>query len=291
MIAVRDLTYSYPRTTAPTLKGLNFDVQPGEIFGFLGPSGAGKSTTQKILIGLLKGYTGSITMMGKELRDWQADYYEHVGVGFELPNHYQKLTALENLSYFRSLYQGNTEEPQALLDMVGLNDDGNTLVGQFSKGMQVRLNFVRALLHKPRLVYLDEPTSGLDPVNAHRIKAIIRQKQAEGVTFFLTTHNMTTADELCNRVAFIIDGEIKLIDSPRELKLRHGERKVRVEYHLHGQDGSQTRQTESSEFALEGLGRNESFLDLLRSYAIETIHTQETSLENIFIQATGRSLQ
>lgn len=284
MIHVSDLQFTYSGTTAPVIKGLNFDIQAGEIFGFLGPSGAGKSTTQKILIGLLKGYQGQIRMMGKELRDWSSDYYEHIGVGFELPNHYMKLTALENLHYFRSLYRDETEDPQQLLEMVGLGADGHTRVGQFSKGMQMRLNFVRALLNKPDLLYLDEPTSGLDPVNARRIKDMILRQKELGRTIFLTTHNMATADELCDRVAFIIDGEIKLIDSPRTLKLAHGERKVRVEYHVNGH-------TEGRDFGLDGLGNNEEFIDLLRSYEVQTIHTQETTLENIFIQETGRSLQ
>lgn len=284
MIEVQDLSYTYPRASEPAVRGLQFAIQPGEIFGFLGPSGAGKSTTQKILIGLLKGYQGQITLLGKELRTWGPDYYEQIGVSFELPNHYQKLTALENLNYFRSLYSGPTHEPQTLLDMVGLNDAGNTPVGQFSKGMQMRLNFVRALLHRPRLVYLDEPTSGLDPVNARRIKEIIREQQAAGTTFFLTTHDMTTADELCDRVAFIIDGQIKLIDAPRALKLRYGERKVRIEYHLNSH-------VETQDFALDGLGSNDDFLRLLRQHEVQTIHTQETTLEQIFIQATGRRLQ
>ncbi|NJP04680.1 MAG: ABC transporter ATP-binding protein [Chloroflexaceae bacterium] len=284
MITVHNLTYTYQKATQPAVKGIDFTVEPGEIFGFLGPSGAGKSTTQKILIGLLKHYQGSIRVMDRELNQWQSDYYEHIGVSFELPNHYLKLTALENLHYFRSLYRGPSEDPQALLALVGLEQDGHTPVGQFSKGMQMRLNVVRALMHRPRLVFLDEPTSGLDPVNAQRIKELIRQQQANGTTFFLTTHNMHTADELCDRVAFLVDGTIKLIDSPRTLKLQHGKRSVQVEYLSNGQ-------RECCEFALDGLGQDHAFFELLQQYPVETIHTQETTLEQIFIQATGRSLQ
>lgn len=108
MISVKDLRFTYPKANKETLHGLNFEIADKEIFGFLGPSGAGKSTTQKIIIGLLKGYDGSITVLGKEIRDWGQDYYEHIGVSFELPNHYLKLTALENLNYFRSLYSRDT---------------------------------------------------------------------------------------------------------------------------------------------------------------------------------------
>lgn len=283
MIDVENLTFSYSGSDKRAVNSISFSIEEGEIFGFLGPSGAGKSTTQKILIGLLKNYEGLITILGKDLKSWGASYYEHIGVSFELPNHYQKLTALENLEFFRSLYSGMTENPKKLLEMVGLGDDANTKVSQFSKGMQMRLNFARALLNCPELIFLDEPTTGLDPVNARKIKDIIRDRKQQGCTIFLTTHNMTVADELCDRVAFIVDGSIPLIDSPRTLKIQKGERRVRVEY--------QTNQhTEQSEFSLEGLGDNEEFLTLLRNQPIETIHTQEATLENIFIQVTGRSL-
>jgi fluoroquinolone transport system ATP-binding protein len=284
MIDVQNLTFTYQHGKHQTLKGLNFQVGEGEIFGFLGPSGAGKSTTQKILIGLLKGYQGNATVMGKAVQAWKSDYYEHIGVGFELPNHYLKLTALENLNYFRSLYTTETEAPHTLLDMVGLSEDGNTRVAKFSKGMKMRLNFVRALLHRPALIFLDEPTAGLDPVNARLIKEIILQQKAAGKTIFLTTHDMTTADQLCDRVAFIVDGAIKLIDAPRALKIRYGERKVRVEYSLNSH-------VEHQDFPLEYLGSNEQFLQVLRQNTIQTIHTRETTLESIFIQITGRSLQ
>ncbi len=284
MINVQNLSFTYPGGKSQAVKGLNFDIRPGEIFGFLGPSGAGKSTTQKILIGLLKGYAGQVTVMGRELHTWGQDYYEQIGVGFELPNHYLKLTALENLNYFRSLYSGETEDPKALLEMVGLGDDAATPVAQFSKGMKMRLNFVRALLHKPKLLFLDEPTAGLDPVNGKILKDIIRQKQIEGVTVFLTTHDMSVADELSDRVAFIVDGEIKALDTPKALKLKYGRRNVQVEY-LNGGDGLQSR-----EFPLDGLASDTEFLRVLRDYRVETIHTQETTLENIFIQVTGREL-
>jgi fluoroquinolone transport system ATP-binding protein len=170
-----------------------------------------------------------------------------------------------------------------LLEQVGLENDANTLVGQYSKGMKIRLNVARALLHDPELLFLDEPTSGMDPVNARRIKELIQAQKEAGKTIFLTSHNMAVAEELCDRVAFIVDGKITVIDTPRELKLRHGSRSVRVEYAYNG--GSQ-----SMEFPLEGLGGNPAFVKLLSTSHIETIHTQEASLEDIFIRVTGRSL-
>ncbi len=284
MITVSNLTYTYPGSDKAAVQGVDFRIEKGEIFGFLGPSGAGKSTTQKILIKLLRGYAGDISVFDKPLNSWNDSYYERVGVAFELPNHYRKLTGLENLNLFRSFYSGPTLDPMALMELVGLGEDANLRVGNYSKGMQMRLNFVRALLHQPELLFLDEPTTGLDPVNGRNIRQIIREQKEAGRTVFLTTHDMYVADDLCDRVAFIVDGKIALIDSPRNLKLRYGKRTVRVEYHA---DGGPLQQ---AEFPIDGLGDNADFAALLRREKIETIHTQEATLEDIFVETTGRRL-
>ncbi len=283
MIDVRDLEFSYPATTAPTVSGLNFEVNRGEIFGFLGPSGAGKSTTQKVLTGLLRDYRGRVIVLGRDLRDWKSDFYENVGVSFEVPNLYQKLSALENLRYFAGLFAEPNEKPEALLERVGLENEASLRVSQFSKGMKVRLGFVRALLNRPKLLFLDEPTAGLDPVNAQNIKEIIRSVRDAGATVFLTTHDMMVADQLCDRVAFIVDGELRCIDAPRALKLEHGRREVRVEYRT-------TDGLESVDYPLAGIGDNAEFAQRLKSSDIETLHTQETTLEQVFIDVTGRRL-
>jgi len=285
MIRVQDLKFTYPKATEETLHGIDFSIEKGEIFGFLGPSGAGKSTTQKILIGLLEGYEGVGEVMGKEIRDWGQEVYEQVGVSFELPNHYLKLTARENLEYFRSLYSGDTVGALEVLEWVGLEADADKRVSGFSKGMKIRLNVARSLIHKPKLLFLDEPTSGLDPVNARRIKDLVLRLREEGTTVFVTTHNMWVADELCDRVAFVTAGEISACDSPEALKKKYGKREVMVE--VVGDGG----ELESSTFALDGLGENEVFRAILEGgKRIETIHTQETTLENIFIQVTGQEL-
>lgn len=286
MITVRDLTFTYPGASEETLHGLHFEIAEGEIFGFLGPSGAGKSTTQKILIGLLKEYGGTIEVMGRDVSGWGQDYYQHIGVSFELPNHYLKLTALENLQYFRSLYAGETRDPMEVLAWVGLDADANKKVADFSKGMKVRLNVARSLIHHPTVLFLDEPTSGLDPVNARKIKDLVLDLRKQGTTVFVTTHNMMVADELCDRVAFITAGNISVIDAPTTLKKQYGKRNVRVEY-VNG-----TEELAQQEFPLDGLGDNAAFLALLQSgHRIETIHTQETTLENIFIEVTGEALR
>ena len=283
MIDVKRLAFTYPGAKQPAVRGLDFAVEVGEIFGFLGPNGAGKSTTQKVLTGLLRDYRGTVSVLGRDLRDWGSNLYEHVGVGFELPVHFSRLTARENLRYFASLYEGETEELDQLLDKVDLLDQADKLVQRFSKGMRVRLSFARAILCRPRLLFLDEPTTGLDPLSARRVKDLILEQRDRGTTVFLTTHDMTTADEICDRVAFLIDGGIALIDAPRALKVRYGERRVRVEFGAHGA-------LEERDFPLEDLADNAAFLEVLRAPSLQTIHTQETSLENIFIRVTGREL-
>lgn len=283
MIDVQELRFSYPGQAEETLKGLSFRIGRGEIFGFLGPSGAGKSTTQKILIGILKGYQGEVRALGEELRTVRGDFFEEIGVAFEFPNFYGKFTALENLNFFASLYKGETEDPLALLERVGLLESAHVRVADFSKGMKMRLNFVRAFLHRPQLIFLDEPTSGLDPVNSKIIKDFMLEQKAEGKTIVLNTHNMNAAAELCDRVAFLVDGEIKLIDSPRELMVGRSQKIVRLEYREAGAICS-------SEFALSGVGENREFFRLLQEKEVLTLHTQEASLEDIFLEVTGKRL-
>jgi fluoroquinolone transport system ATP-binding protein len=283
MIDVKNLNYTYEKMSTPAIQDLTFTVQPGEIFGFLGPSGAGKSTTQKVLIGLLREYQGEIAVFGRDLAGWGSDYYEQVGVSFELPNHYLKLTAKENLAYFSALYSGPVESPEQLLEMVGLEKDGELLVSQYSKGMKNRLSVARALLHRPSLLFLDEPTAGLDPVNARRIRDLILAQKTAGKTVFLTTHDMAVAESLCDRVAFIVDGEIKLIGRPQDLKLQYGRPLVRVQYENGAGSSHQ-------DFPLEKLGENETFIELLRRQPVQTMHTQEATLDDIFVEVTGRQL-
>jgi fluoroquinolone transport system ATP-binding protein len=284
MIEARDLRFTYRKSNVVALRGLDFAVARGEIFGFLGPSGAGKSTTQKILVGLLEGYTGQALVRGKEVADWGADDFERIGVSFETPNHFSKLTGLENLRYFAALYRATRRSPAALLEAVDLQEDGDKPVGQYSKGMKCRLGIARSLLSDSELLFLDEPTAGLDPVNAQRVKELIRDERAAGRTVFLATHDMSVADELCDRVAFIVDGGIACIDAPRVLKQLHGERTVRVEY----RDGEGLA---NADFPLDGLGDDPAFLKLLREGEVQTIHTLEANLADVFIRVTGRGLQ
>lgn len=284
VIRTEDLRYTYRGSELPALNGLNFEVYSGEVFGFLGPSGAGKTTTQKILTGLLDAYDGEATVLDYPVNEWGSDLYRHIGVSSETPNLYHKLTSRENLELFGSLYGGSSRDPFELLDTVGIGDAVDCRVGTYSKGMRMRLNFVRALIHDPELVFLDEPTGGIDPTTARDVMSVIETLRDDGTTVFLTTHDMSVADRLCDRVAFIVNGELPVIDTPRNLKITHGRRQVQVEYR---KDGS----VSSREFALENLAENDSFRELLAQNQIETIHTEEATLADVFVEITGEALK
>lgn len=279
MFEVNDLTFKYPRNKENTIKGLTFEIRDGEVFGLLGPSGVGKSTTQRILIKLLSNYGGKISYKSKDLKSYGKNFYQEIGVGFEMPVHFSKLTANENLSFFKKLYKTNADTDE-LLKRVGLYDDRDKKVNEYSKGMKVRLNFVRAMLNNPKILFLDEPTNGLDPKNSRIIKDMIKEYREKGGTVLLTTHLMNDVDELCDRVAFMSEGKIVEINTPKNLKLKYGERKVDIEY-----VNNDIIKNES--FNLDSLGTNEAFLNIVKTKEIVTIHSKETTLDDIFIKVTG----
>ncbi|HZR73074.1 ABC transporter ATP-binding protein [Bradyrhizobium sp.] len=281
-ILVEDLTFRYPGQAAPALDRVSFSVARGEIFGLLGPSGAGKSTLQRVLTRQQRRFDGLVRVLGKPLADWRQDYFEVIGVGFELPNHYVKFTAVENLRFFASLYRRKSRDPLELLALVGLEHAAHKKVETFSKGMRMRLNFVRAIQHDPEILFLDEPTAGLDPVNARIVKRIVADLRRAGKTIVLTTHNMNDVDQLCDRVSFIVAGRFAALDAPEALKARYGRRTVRV---THGRDIVQV-----DEFPLDGLADNRRFQAILRDGTVRTLHSQEASLDQVFSDVTGTSL-
>jgi fluoroquinolone transport system ATP-binding protein len=277
---IKHLNYRYQSKKDYVVKDLSLSIHQGQIFGLLGPSGAGKSTTQKVLIKLLPGYEGEVLYLGKPLSSWKQNFYEDIGVGFEMPVHFNKLTAMENLKYFSSLYKKHIDM-EAMMVRVGLGEAMHQPVGQYSKGMKMRLNFVKALLNNPQVLFLDEPTNGLDPSNARIIKDIILEEKKKGKTILITTHLMGDVEELCDEVAFIADGRLLETASPKSLKLKYGKRELKVEY-LEGEKMKQ------QQFAMDGLDKQVAFQSLLQHNKIITMHSQETSLDQIFIQITGK---
>ncbi len=283
MISVRDLVHDYTGQGNPAVKGISFEVTEGEIFGFLGPSGAGKSTVQGILTGLLDLQQGEVRYGDMSVTALKSSFFNRIGVSFEHPNLYAKLTGLENLSYYAGLFDVPCEDPMLLLERVGLADHAHKRAGSYSKGMKQRLVFCRALINRPEILFLDEPTSGLDPSTAETIKGLIRERRDAGTTVFLTTHNMLSADQLCDRVAFINEGSIVAMDSPKALKLAYGERAVELEF-LDGESPV------SKVFSLDDDSERVDLNAHINSRKVLTIHSREASLEQIFIQMTGRGL-
>lgn len=283
MITVENLFHSYNKDDDYAVKDVSFKIPKGEVFGFLGPSGAGKSTTQGILTGLLQLQKGNVSVAGYDVKEIKRKMFNQIGMSFEQSNVYSKMTAKENLKFYAKLFDVPTRDPDGLLEIVGLDGKGGIRAGEFSKGMKHRLTFARSMLNNPELWFLDEPTTGLDPAIASVIKGIIKEQNDKGVTVFLTTHNMFIADELCDRVAFIIDGELHLIDSPKNLKLEYGESLVEVEY---GKNGELQSETFSTVLASD----KKKLQDLIGKVDIRTMHTKEATLEEIFIKVTGREL-
>ena len=280
MIQVKDLTFSY--TKKPFIQGMNFEVKKGEIFGFLGPSGAGKSTLQKILLGMLPGYEGTAAVGGVECKKCGSDFYRNIGVDFEYSTMYEKLSARENLEFFSSLYGKKGRTIDELLLAVGLENDADKRVSDFSKGMKSRLNFVKALVHDPELLFLDEPTSGLDPTNSRMMKDLILEEKNKGKTILLTTHNMQDATELCDRVAFIVGGKLFALDSPHNLIMSKGAAKVSYSWIENGE------QTGSCN--LDDVSNDKRLQRLIADNRLVSIHSSEPTLNDIFMEITGRTL-
>ena len=281
MIEVKNLTFSYGRDQQ-ALCGLDFTVEDGEIFGFLGPNGSGKSTTQKILTGILKGYGGKVSLFGQDLASVRRlEFFQKIGVLFEFPYLYANLSAIDNLNYFASFYPaGQRRDTMELLELLEFKKDYlKKPVSSCSKGMRQRVSMARALISSPRLLFLDEPTSGLDPSGAVLFRKIIEQERKKGTTVFVTTHNMMDADLLCDRVAFISNGNLVALDTPKRLKEKNSNHRVVIDYLYQGQRETKTIEAQELEAGIP-FAHDE----------IVSIHSQEPTLEDMFIQYTGRGL-
>ena len=280
MIQVNHLSFSY--TKQPFIQDMSFSVGSGEIFGFLGPSGAGKSTLQKILLGMLPNYQGSARVNKTECKHRGSGFYEFIGVDFEFSTMYEKLSAKENLQFFSSLYRRKARSIPELLARVGLENDADKRVSDYSKGMKSRLNFVKALLHDPELLFLDEPTSGLDPANSRLMKDIILEEKRRGKTILLTTHNMLDAAELCDRVAFIVGGKIFALDTPHNLIMSKGAAQVTYTWLDHGE--------QTATCPMDRLSEDLRLHNLMAENRLLSIHSSEPTLNDIFLEITGRTL-
>jgi len=280
MIVVDRLYHDYGGKGKPAVAEVSFEIPKGTIFGFLGPSGAGKSTVQNLMTGLLRLQRGKISYEGIPVSQLDSHFFNRIGVSFERPNVYMKLTGKENLKYFAGLFNVPTKDPLEVLEWVGLRDDSDKKASEYSKGMLQRLTLARALINSPRILFLDEPTSGLDPTTSSRIRALIKDQKERGATIFLTTHNMELADKLCDTVAFLFEGRIVAMDSPENLKLRYGKKEIVLSYEDNEKSISET-------YSFDNRG---DLAKKLNQVVPLKIHSQEATLEDIFIKVTGKEL-
>mgnify|MGYP002621007175 CR=1 FL=1 len=216
-ISVDGARFSYGEREV--LKGITFEVAPGEVLGFLGPNGAGKSTTIRMLTGQLRPSAGSVRLFGRDVVRARSEVMGRVGVSFEEKNLYPSMTGEENLRFFARLYGVPHADVRALLEHVGLETRRRDLVAGYSKGMRQRLMIARALVHDPDVLLLDEPTDGLDPNQKHEVRGLIRE-MAPGKTIIISTHILEEVHAVCTRAIIIAAGRILADDSPAGLAAR-----------------------------------------------------------------------
>ncbi|OXS56958.1 bacitracin ABC transporter ATP-binding protein [Cohnella sp. CIP 111063] len=278
-IEVRQMVKTFGKKTA--LSGVNFHVRRGEIFGFLGPSGSGKTTMVKILTSQLLHTAGSVQVFGTDvskLRD--PSQLKRIGILTDNSGLYDRLTVYENLELFCRLYDVDVKRIDEVLEEVNLIQDKKTAVRKLSKGMKQRVTLVRALLHKPELLFLDEPTSALDPTNKKQIHESLRKLNESGTTIFLSTHDMQEAESLCQRLAFLDHGKIVELDNPHNLRVKYGDSTISLV--LRNGSRIQIKQDEAGA---------QTVAQYIAKGELMSIHSNEPTLGEIFIQLTGRSLQ
>jgi ABC-2 type transport system ATP-binding protein len=259
---------------------ISFTAREGEILGFLGHNGAGKTTTIRVLTGRARPTSGRARVLGYDVVHEREHMKPLINLVFEEQNLYIRLSGRENLQLFAVLYGVPRARVNELLEAVGLVEAAGRKVKTYSSGMKQRLLVARALLNRPRVLFLDEPTRGLDPTSAREVREMVREQARQGTTVFLTTHYMEEADELCDRVAFLASGRIVALDTPRELKLRYGERTAIVL--LDSRKEERLRLDDPEDAA-----RLERWMAEGR---VLTVHSQEGTLEDVFVNLAGRPL-
>ena len=257
------------------ISSLTFEVNKGEILGFLGPSGSGKTTTINVLTGQLTPDQGQSSILGKSSTNLNEEDLANIGLITENSGYYEKLSLYDNLLFFAKLYDVPQGDLDNLMKRVGFYDRRKTLAEKLSTGMKQRMLLVRAIINKPQVLFLDEPTSGLDPSTSQSIHELIKELQSEGTTIFLTTHDMHEATILCDKIVLLNKGQIVEAGTPSDLIQKYNTAKrVKITY----QSG------EENYLSFSELGQVSQTDDIL------TIHSCEPTLEDVFIQLTGGKL-
>ena len=279
MIQIDDMVVRYGHFTA--VDHLSLAVQPGELFGFLGPNGAGKSTTIKVLIGAHKPSSGAVHVAGFAVPQHLSRVKPLFGYVPDNENHIEEFTGRENLALFARLYGIDRSEVQNVLRRLELDEAADLRVQNYSKGMRRKLLIAREILHRPRILYLDEPTANLDAHSTVLVRQLLRDLSVDGVTVFLTTHDMEEVEEICDRVAIIARGKLVECDTPSNFVLRHAERKVEVQFE---RDAVLHREVLDLDIPRE----RERLAEVIRTEKCSRVHTQEFHFEEVFVKLTGQ---
>ena len=266
--------------TKTAIKNIDLQIEEGEIFGLLGPSGAGKTTMIKMLTGELNKTGGEIQVLGKQPAAFHtSEFKSQIGILSDNSALYERLTVFDNLKLFASLYGAPMERIDEILKMMDMLETKKTMVKKLSKGMMQRILLAKALMHRPRLLFLDEPTSALDPANMMQIHRVLKELNEQGSTIFINTHNMEEATVLCDRVAFLHEGEIKELDTPEKLRYKYSSH----EFHVTTIDG------EVLNFPNDAASAND-IAALIKTNNVKFIQTDHPTLGEIFIKVTGKEL-
>jgi len=272
MITVEKITKRFGNKTA--LNQIQFNVEKGEIFGFLGPSGAGKTTLINILTGQLKADEGTTQLLGKDTKDLTPEDLAHIGLVGDSSGYYEKLSLEKNLIVYAKIYGLPNSRVDEVLEQVGLLESKKTIAEKLSTGMRQRMFLARALLNRPELLFLDEPTSGLDPMTSKKIHRLLEELKAAGTTIFLTTHDMVEATEMCDRISLLNQGDLVEIGTPRDIIQKYNkEKRVKVTFMDHSEQVMAFEELKDQDMT-----------------QVELIHSMEPTLEDIFIQLTGEKL-
>lgn len=258
------------------LKGIDLEVNPGEIIGLIGPSGAGKTTLVNILTGQLIPTSGEALVLGTDIKQLGDKEYSQMGMVFDIPGLFERLSCEQNLSVYADIHGIDKSRISDVLKKVNLAESAKTKAFRLSKGMRQRLIIARAILHDPKLLFMDEPTSALDPLNASEIHKLILSLKESGATVFLTTHRMDEAMRLCDRVALLCGGTLIENDAPDEICRKYN---LENTFHILLKNGEKVVLPNKAESA-------EVISEYMKNEQIVSIHSSEPDLEDVFLAIT-----
>ena len=280
MIQIDQLTVQFGRFVA--VDRLSLEAATGQVFGFLGPNGAGKTTTVRVLTGVLRPTSGTVRVAGQLFPDGLARVKPLCGYVPDTEDHIEELSGRDNLRIFASLYRVPRQRVDEMLGRLELSEAAKLKVSRYSKGMRKKLLIAREILHRPKVLFCDEPTANLDAHSTSVVRGLLDELRRAGTTVFLTTHNMTEVEEICDRVAILSRGQLVDCDSPTAFMTRHAERRVRVEQDAGGQSVRRV-------FDQDDASSRAELAALVQADPRLRVHSLDFRFEDVFRKLTGEA--